>query len=45
MIRNRKKIEKNGDKIYMLKRKQAHIGVPHSRIQVELGFILQAGTC
>ena len=25
--------------------KQAQLGVPHSRIQVELGFILQAGTC
>ena len=25
--------------------KQAELGVPHSRIQVELGFILQAGTC
>ena len=24
------------------KRKQAQLGVPHSRIQVELGFILQA---
>ena len=24
---------------------QAQLGVPHSRIQVELGFILQAGTC
>ena len=24
--------------------KQAQLGVPHSRIQVELGFILQAGT-
>ena len=23
---------------------QAQLGVPHSRIQVELGFILQAGT-
>ena len=26
-------------------RKQAQLGVPHSRIQVELGFILQAWTC
>ena len=26
-------------------RKQAQLGVAHSRIQVELGFILQAGTC
>ena len=26
-------------------KKQAQLGVPHSRIQVELGFILQAGTC
>ena len=26
-------------------RKQAQLGAPHSRIQVELGFILQAGTC
>ena len=25
--------------------KQAQLGVPHSRKQVELGFILQAGTC
>ena len=25
--------------------KQAQLGVPHSRIQVELAFILQAGTC
>ena len=25
--------------------KQAQLGVPHSRIQAELGFILQAGTC
>ena len=25
--------------------KQARLRVPHSRIQVELGFILQAGTC
>ena len=25
--------------------KQAQLGVPHSRIQVELGCILQAGTC
>ena len=25
--------------------KQAQLGVPHSEIQVELGFILQAGTC
>ena len=25
--------------------KQAQLGVPHSRIQVELGFILQTGTC
>ena len=25
--------------------KQAQLGVPHSRIQVELGFILQAGIC
>ena len=25
--------------------KQAQLGVPHTRIQVELGFILQAGTC
>ena len=25
--------------------KQAQLGVPHSRIQVELGFILQAWTC
>ena len=25
--------------------KQAQLGVPHSRIQVELGFIVQAGTC
>ena len=25
--------------------KQAQLGVPHSRIQVELDFILQAGTC
>ena len=24
---------------------QAQLGVPHSRKQVELGFILQAGTC
>ena len=24
---------------------QAQLGVPHSRIQVELGLILQAGTC
>ena len=24
---------------------QAQLGVPHSRIQVELDFILQAGTC
>ena len=27
------------------KNEQAQLGVPHSRIQVELGFILQAGTC
>ena len=27
------------------KSEQAQLGVPHSRIQVELGFILQAGTC
>ena len=26
-------------------KKHAQLGVPHSRIQVELGFILQAGTC
>ena len=26
------------------KEKQAQLGLPHSRIQVELGFILQAGT-
>ena len=26
-------------------RKQVQLGVPHSGIQVELGFILQAGTC
>ena len=26
------------------KKKQAQLGVPHSRIQVELGFILQSGT-
>ena len=25
--------------------KEAQLGVPHSKIQVELGFILQAGTC
>ena len=25
--------------------KQAQLEVPYSRIQVELGFILQAGTC
>ena len=25
--------------------KQAQLGVPHSRIQVEVDFILQAGTC
>ena len=25
--------------------KQAQLGVPHSRIQVELGLILQTGTC
>ena len=25
--------------------KQTQLGVPHSRIQVELEFILQAGTC
>ena len=24
---------------------QAQLGVPHSRIQVELGLIMQAGTC
>ena len=24
---------------------QAQLGVPHSRIQVELGFVLQSGTC
>ena len=24
---------------------KAQLGVPHSRIQVELGYILQAGTC
>ena len=24
---------------------QVQLGVPHSRIQVELGFTLQAGTC
>ena len=28
-----------------LKIEQAQLGVPHSRIQVEPGFILQAGTC
>ena len=27
------------------KTKQAQLGVPNSRIQVELDFILQAGTC
>ena len=27
------------------KTKQAQLGVPHSRKQIELGFILQAGTC
>ena len=27
------------------KKIQAQLGVPHSRIQVELGFILQTGTC
>ena len=27
------------------KNEQAQLGVPHSRVQVELGFILQAGTC
>ena len=27
------------------KEEQAQLEVPHSRIQVELGFILQAGTC
>ena len=32
---------------FLLKKiaKQAQLGVPHSRIQVELGFILQAWTC
>ena len=25
--------------------KQVQLGVPHSKIQVDLGFILQAGTC
>ena len=30
---------------HVFSRKQAQLGVPHSRIQVELGFILQAGTC
>ena len=25
--------------------RQAQLGVPHSRIQVKLGFIFQAGTC
>ena len=29
----------------IFKKKQAQLGVSHSRIQVELGFILQAGTC
>ena len=29
----------------LLKIIQALLGVPHSKIQVELGFILQAGTC
>ena len=28
-----------------IKEKQAQLGVPHSRIPVELGFILQAGYC
>ena len=34
-------------KLFLLKKnpKQAQLGVPHSRIQVELSFILQAGTC
>ena len=27
------------------RKRQAQLGVPHSRIQVEHGFILQAGTC
>ena len=31
--------------LYDLYAKQAQLGVPHSRIQVELGLILQAGTC
>ena len=30
---------------HLIKAEQAQLGVPHSRIQVELGFILQAGTC
>ena len=36
-------------KIIVLKcntyKKQTQLGVPHSRIQVEVGFLLQAGTC
>ena len=36
-------------KIFVLKcntyKKQTQLGVPHSRIQAELDFILQAGTC
>ena len=30
---------------FTFKLKQAQLGVPHSGIQVELGLILQAGTC
>ena len=29
----------------MIPQEQAQLGVPHSRIQVELSFILHAGTC
>ena len=32
---------KTGDK----RKKQAQLGMPHSRIQIEFGFLLQAGTC
>ena len=32
-------------KRFTAKKKQAQLGAPHLRIQVELGFILQTGTC
>ena len=42
-IMRRNKMRKQ--RLDRLSEEQAQLGVPHSRIQVELVFILQAGTC